>query len=446
MPDALLALSPVDGRYAKNTERLIPFFSEFALICYRVRIEVEYFLALTRIPLPQLREFPADRVADLQDIYLDFSEADGARVKQLERSTNHDVKAVEYFIKERMDDLGLGAWKEFMHFGLTSQDVNNTSVPLSIMEMMEAEYLPLLGEVVVSLNEASDRWADIPLLARTHGQPASPTRLGKEIEVFAERLDHQLRLLRHIPHSAKFGGATGNMNAHYVAYPDIDWHAFAHEFVEGNLGLHRSFPTTQIEHYDHIAALCHCVMRINTVLIDLCRDLWSYISIDYFQQEIKANEVGSSAMPHKVNPIDFENAEGNLGVANALLGHFADKLPISRMQRDLSDSTVLRNIGVPFGHSFIAFQSLLKGLGKLKVNRKAIESDLKENWAVVAEAIQTVLRREGYPKPYEKLKELSRTKERPGAAEFKRFIRGLDVDPAVRDELLQITPMNYLGK
>ncbi len=279
-----------------------------------------------------------------------------------------------------------------------------------------------------------------------HGQPASPTRLGKEIEVFAERLDHQLRLLRHIPHSAKFGGATGNMNAHYVAYPDIDWHAFAQEFVEGSLGLHRSFPTTQIEHYDHIAALCHCVMRINTVLIDLCRDLWSYISIEYFHQEIKANEVGSSAMPHKVNPIDFENAEGNLGVANALLGHFADKLPISRLQRDLSDSTVLRNIGVPFGHSFIAFQSLLKGLGKLKVNRKAIESDLKENWAVVAEAIQTVLRREGYPKPYEKLKELSRTKERPGAAEFKKFIKGLDVDPAVRDELLQITPMNYLGK
>jgi adenylosuccinate lyase len=361
MPDALLALSPVDGRYAKNTERLTSFFSEFALIRYRVRIEVEYFLALTRIPLPQLREFPPDKAAELQDIYLDFSEADGARVKQLERSTNHDVKAVEYFIKERMDDLGLGAWKEFMHFGLTSQDVNNTSVPLSIMEMMEAEYLPLLGDVVVSLNEASDRWADIPLLARTHGQPASPTRLGKEIEVFAERLDHQLRLLRHIPHSAKFGGATGNMNAHYVAYPDIDWHAFSQEFVEGSLGLHRSFPTTQIEHYDHIAALCHCVMRINTVLIDLCRDLWSYISIEYFHQEIKANEVGSSAMPHKVNPIDFENAEGNLGVANALLGHFADKLPISRLQRDLSDSTVLRNIGVPFGHSFIAFQSLLKG-------------------------------------------------------------------------------------
>lgn len=446
MADPLLALSPVDGRYAKNTERLVPYFSEYALIQYRVRVEVEYFLALCRIPLPQLREFPAERVADLQDIFLDFAQADAARVKQLERSTNHDVKAVEYYLKERFDDLGLGKWKEFIHFGLTSQDINNTCIPLSIKEMMEDEYLPLIGEVVVSLNEAADRWEEVSMLARTHGQPASPTRLGKEIEVFAERLDHQLRLLRHIPHSAKFGGASGNMNAHYVAFPDIDWHAFAKEFVEDSLDLHRSFPTTQIEHYDHLAALCHSMMRINTILLDLCRDIWTYVSMDYFQQQIKANEVGSSAMPHKVNPIDFENAEGNLGVANALFEHLAAKLPVSRLQRDLSDSTVLRNIGVPFGHTFIALQSILKGLSKLRLNTVAIEEDLRANWAVVAEAIQTILRREGYPKPYEKLKELSRVDSRPGEEEFNAFIEALDIDEAVKQELRAITPFNYTGK
>ena len=446
MADPLLALSPVDGRYAKNTERLVPYFSEYALIQYRVRVEIEYFLALCRIPLPQLREFPAERVADLQDIFLDFAQADAARVKQLERSTNHDVKAVEYYLKERFDDLGLGKWKEFIHFGLTSQDINNTCIPLSIKEMMEDEYLPLIGEVVVSLNEAADRWEEVSMLARTHGQPASPTRLGKEIEVFAERLDHQLRLLRHIPHSAKFGGATGNMNAHFVAFPDIDWHAFAKEFVEDSLDLHRSFPTTQIEHYDHLAALCHSMMRINTILLDLCRDIWTYVSMDYFQQQIKANEVGSSAMPHKVNPIDFENAEGNLGVANALFEHLAAKLPVSRLQRDLSDSTVLRNIGVPFGHTFIALQSILKGLSKLRLNTVAIEEDLRANWAVVAEAIQTILRREGYPKPYEKLKELSRVDSRPGEEEFNAFIEALDIDEAVKQELRAITPFNYTGK
>jgi adenylosuccinate lyase len=446
MPDPLLALSPVDGRYAKSTERLVPYFSEYALIQYRVRVEIEYFLALSRIPLPQLREFPSDRVADLQDIFLDFSQADAARIKQLERSTNHDVKAVEYYIKERFDDLGLSRWKEFIHFGLTSQDINNTSVPLSIKEMMEEEFLPLIGELVVSLNEAADRWEGVAMLARTHGQAASPTRLGKEIEVFAERIDHQLRLLRHIPNSAKFGGATGNMNAHYVAYPDIEWQTFAQQFVEDTLGLHRSFPTTQIEHYDHLAALCHAMVRINTILIDFCRDMWLYVSMEYFQQQINSNEVGSSAMPHKVNPIDFENAEGNLGVANALFEHLAAKLPISRLQRDLSDSTVLRNIGVPFGHVFIAMQSILKGFGKLRINTKAIEKDLEDNWAVVAEAIQTILRREGFPKPYEKLKELSRVDRRPGKEEFKEFIDNLEIEEHLKQELHAITPFNYLGK
>jgi adenylosuccinate lyase len=353
---------------------------------------------------------------------------------------------VEYYIKERFDDLGLSRWKEFIHFGLTSQDINNTSVPLSIKEMMEEEFLPLIGELVVSLNEAADRWEGVAMLARTHGQAASPTRLGKEIEVFAERIDHQLRLLRHIPNSAKFGGATGNMNAHYVAYPDIEWQTFAQQFVEDTLGLHRSFPTTQIEHYDHLAALCHAMVRINTILIDFCRDMWLYVSMEYFQQQINSNEVGSSAMPHKVNPIDFENAEGNLGVANALFEHLAAKLPISRLQRDLSDSTVLRNIGVPFGHVFIAMQSILKGFGKLRINTKAIEKDLEDNWAVVAEAIQTILRREGFPKPYEKLKELSRVDRRPGKEEFKEFIDNLEIEEHLKQELHAITPFNYLGK
>jgi adenylosuccinate lyase len=442
----LQAISPIDGRYAKNTERLVPYFSEFALIQYRVRVEIEYFLALCKLPLTQLTSFPSERINELQDIFLDFTLEHAERIKALERITNHDVKAVEYFIKEEFDRLGLSDFKEFIHFGLTSQDINNTSIPLSLKEMLEDEYLPLLSDIIVSLNERAEQWEEIALLARTHGQAASPTRLGKEIQVFAERIDQQLRLLRYIPFSAKFGGATGNMNAHYVAFPDKDWHAFATEFVEETLGLSRSFPTTQIEHYDNLAALCDTIARINTILIDFSRDIWTYISMDYFKQKIKSTEVGSSAMPHKVNPIDFENAEGNLGVANALFHHFSAKLPISRLQRDLTDSTVLRNIGVPFGHSMIAMQSLLRGLGKLIVNTDAIQKDLRDNWAVVAEAIQTVLRREGFENPYETLKALSRTNQKPGEKEFLQFINELEVPDAIKEELKAITPFNYTGK
>jgi len=442
----LQAISPIDGRYAKNTERLVPYFSEFALIQYRVRVEIEYFLALCKLPLTQLTSFPSERINELQDIFLDFTLEHAERIKALERITNHDVKAVEYFIKEEFDRLGLSDFKEFIHFGLTSQDINNTSIPLSLKEMLEDEYLPLLSDIIVSLNERAEQWEEIALLARTHGQAASPTRLGKEIQVFAERIDQQLRLLRYIPFSAKFGGATGNMNAHYVAFPDKDWHAFATEFVEETLGLSRSFPTTQIEHYDNLAALCDTIARINTILIDFSRDIWTYISMDYFKQKIKSTEVGSSAMPHKVNPIDFENAEGNLGVANALFHHFSAKLPISRLQRDLTDSTVLRNIGVPFGHSMIAMQSLLRGLGKLIVNTDAIQKDLRDNWAVVAEAIQTVLRREGFENPYEALKALSRTNQKPGEKEFLQFINELEVPDAIKEELKAITPFNYTGK
>ena len=442
----LQAISPIDGRYAKNTERLVPYFSEFALIQYRVRVEIEYFLALCKLPLTQLTSFTSERINELQDIFLDFTLEHAERIKALERITNHDVKAVEYFIKEEFDRLGLSDFKEFIHFGLTSQDINNTSIPLSLKEMLEDEYLPLLSDIIVSLNERAEQWEEIALLARTHGQAASPTRLGKEIQVFAERIDQQLRLLRYIPFSAKFGGATGNMNAHYVAFPDKDWHAFATEFVEETLGLSRSFPTTQIEHYDNLAALCDTIARINTILIDFSRDIWTYISMDYFKQKIKSTEVGSSAMPHKVNPIDFENAEGNLGVANALFHHFSAKLPISRLQRDLTDSTVLRNIGVPFGHSMIAMQSLLRGLGKLIVNTDAIQKDLRDNWAVVAEAIQTVLRREGFENPYETLKALSRTNQKPGEKEFLQFINELEVPDAIKEELKAITPFNYTGK
>jgi len=443
---SLQAISPIDGRYSINTERLIPFFSEFALIQYRVRVEIEYFLALCNLPLPQLESFPKEQRTNLQDLFFDFTIEDAERIKALEKVTNHDVKAVEYFIKEKFDALGLSEFKEFIHFGLTSQDINNTSIPLSIKEMLEDEFLPMLSDIIVSLNDRSEKWADISLLARTHGQAASPTRLGKEIQVFAERIDQQLRLLRHIPFSAKFGGATGNLNAHYVAYPDRDWHAFATEFVEETLGLQRSFPTTQIEHYDNLAALCDNLARINTILLDFCRDIWTYISMDYFKQQIKSTEVGSSAMPHKVNPIDFENAEGNLGMANAIFHHLSAKLPISRLQRDLTDSTVLRNIGVPFGHSFIAMQSILRGLSKLIVNKDAIHRDLEENWAVVAEAIQTILRREGFENPYETLKALSRTNKKPGKEDFLLFIDQLNIPETLKDELRAITPFNYTGE
>lgn len=446
MNPALLALSPLDGRYFKTTESLRKYFSEFALMEYRVRVEVEYFLALTELPLPQLTDFPKDRINDLRDLYLDFNEEAANRIKEIERTTNHDVKAVEYYLREAFTRLGLEKYLEFIHFGLTSQDINNTSVPLSLKECMEEHYLPLIGEVVVTLGQLAEEWEDIPMLARTHGQPASPTRLGKELSVFVERIDQQLRQLRHIPYSAKFGGATGNMNAHYAAYPEVDWHGFAANFVQDNLGLQRSFPTTQIEHYDNLAALMDCLKRINTILTDLCRDAWAYVSMDYFKQRIKAGEVGSSAMPHKVNPIDFENAEGNLGLANALFEHLSAKLPVSRLQRDLTDSTVLRNLGVPMGHTFIAMQALLRGLGKLIVNRAAIEKDLEDNWAVVAEAVQTILRREGYPHPYEALKGLTRTNERVDANSLHRFIESLEVSEAVKRELMAFSPSNYTGQ
>lgn len=446
MNPALLALSPLDGRYAKTTESLRNYFSEYALIGYRVRVEVEYFLALAAIPLPQLKDFPQDKINDLRDLYLDFDQQGAERIKEIERTTNHDVKAVEYYLREEFNRLGLEQFVEFIHFGLTSQDINNTSIPLSLKECMEEVFLPLLGDVVVTLNQVADEWETFPMLARTHGQPASPTRLGKEFAVFAERLDQQLRQLRHIPFSAKFGGATGNFNAHYAAYPTYDWQAFAEDFVTGTLDLHRSFPTTQIEHYDNLAALMDCLKRLNTILIDLCRDVWQYIAMDYFKQRIKAGEVGSSAMPHKVNPIDFENAEGNLGIANALFEHLSAKLPISRLQRDLTDSTVLRNVGVPFGHSVIAMQAFLRGMGKLIVNQDAMERDLENNWAVVAEAIQTVLRREGYPHPYEALKGLTRTNERVTASSMHAFIDTLNISDEVKAELKTFTPQNYTGQ
>ena len=445
MKDQLRAVSPVDGRYHKVTKSLGNYFSEYALIQYRVRIEIEYFIALCEIPLEQLKGFDRARFIELRDIYLDFSEADALRIKEIEKTTNHDVKAVEYFIKEHFEKLGLEQYQEFIHFGLTSQDINNTSIPLSLKEYIEKDYLALLGDLVVMLTELAEEWADIPMLARTHGQPASPTRLGKEIMVFVERLDQQMRQLRHIPFSAKFGGATGNYNAHNVAYPEIDWRAFGGTFVEEILGLQHSWPTTQIEHYDNMAALFDCLKRINTIILDLDRDVWTYISMEYFKQKIKEGEVGSSAMPHKVNPIDFENSEGNLGIANAIFNHLSDKLPLSRLQRDLTDSTVLRNIGVPIGHTVIAFNSTLKGLRKLLLNRAALERDLEANWAVVAEAIQNILRREGYPKPYEALKALTRTNEVINAKAIAEFIDGLAVSDAVKEELKAISPSNYTG-
>lgn len=440
----LKAISPVDGRYFHQLESLSAYFSEFGLIHYRVRVEVEYLAALCGI-LPELASFPAEKTPELQNIYLHFSEADAQKIKEIEKTTNHDVKAVEYFVKEQLDAMGLSSLREFVHFGLTSQDINNTAIPLSLREFIEAEFRPLVNEVVSTLKRFAYEWRDVPMLARTHGQPASPTRLGKEVLVFTARVEKQLEQLAGIPFSAKFGGATGNLNAHYVAYPEIDWNRFCEKFC-GQLGLSRSFPTTQIEHYDNLAALFDNLKRINTILIDLSRDFWQYISMEYFKQKIREGEVGSSAMPHKVNPIDFENAEGNLGFANAIFEHLSAKLPVSRLQRDLTDSTVLRNVGVPLAHSYLACRSLLKGLSKLELNRAAIDHDLEENWAVVAEALQTILRKEGYPNPFEALKKLTRKNEKITRQSIQDFIDGLEVKADVKKKLKAITPFNYTGK
>ncbi|MFN4764181.1 adenylosuccinate lyase [Gillisia sp. Q332] len=441
----LTAISPIDGRYHQKTKDLIIYFSEEALIKYRVRVEIEYFIALCKLPLPQLKNIDKKSFSGLRNIYENFTAIDAAAVKEIEKTTNHDVKAVEYFIKEKFDVLELQEFKEFIHFGLTSQDINNTAVPLSLKEAVENVYLPSLNEIIDKLTVLSKDWAAIPLLARTHGQPASPTRLGKEMEVYTTRLKAQQKNLSLIPHSAKFGGATGNYNAHKVAYPSINWKEFGSGFVEGTLGLDHSFPTTQIEHYDNMAALFDALKRINTILLDLDRDFWTYVSMDYFKQRIKEGEVGSSAMPHKVNPIDFENSEGNLGIANAIFEHLSAKLPVSRLQRDLTDSTVLRNIGVPIAHTLIAFQSTLKGLNKLLLNKTKIEQDLENNWAVVAEAIQTILRREGYANPYEALKGLTRTNEVINKESMSNFIETLDISDDIKDELKAITPQNYTG-
>ncbi|WP_191858968.1 adenylosuccinate lyase [Hanstruepera ponticola] len=442
---SLNAISPIDGRYRNKVEKLAPYFSEEALIKYRVQVEIEYFIALCEIPLPQLADFNTDLFDDLRAIYKNFTAIDASAIKDIEMVTNHDVKAVEYFIKEQFDRLDISKYKEFIHFGLTSQDINNTAIPLSIKDAMNDVYISDYTEVLNKLESLSKDWSNVPMLARTHGQPASPTRLGKEIEVFVVRLKEQFNLLNDIPSAAKFGGATGNFNAHKVAYPDIDWKAFGANFVQGKLGLYHSFPTTQIEHYDHMAALFDCLKRINTILIDLDRDIWTYVSMDYFKQKIKAGEVGSSAMPHKVNPIDFENSEGNLGIANAIFEHLSAKLPVSRLQRDLTDSTVLRNVGVPFGHTLIGFKSTLKGLNKLLLNETKFAEDLENNWAVVAEAIQTILRREGYPNPYEALKGLTRTNEKINQKSISNFIDTLEISNQIKTELKAITPSNYTG-
>ena len=442
---ALTAISPVDGRYRKQTADLAPYFSELGLIRYRVWVEIEYFIALCEIPLPQLKGVSPKVFPKLRKIYADFSEVDALKIKETEKTTNHDVKAVEYFIKEKMTELGLGEFLEFVHFGLTSQDINNTAIPASFRDAIDNEYVTSVDRITEKLIELSKEWKDIPMLARTHGQPASPTRLGKEVYVFVERLDEQLDQLEEIPASAKFGGATGNFNAHAIAYPEIDWVEFANEFLHEKLKLTRSMFTTQIEHYDNLAATFDALKRTNTVLIDLCRDMWTYVSMDYFRQKTKEGEVGSSAMPHKVNPIDFENAEGNLGIANAMFEHLAAKLPVSRLQRDLTDSTVLRNIGVPFAHTLIAFNSIEKGLSKLKLNTAKLEEDLNKNWAVVAEAIQTILRREMYPQPYEALKALTRGKESITKEDIHAFIASLDVSDKVKKELMAITPASYTG-
>ena len=444
--DLLTAISPIDGRYRGKAEALASYFSEYALIKYRVQVEIEYFITLCELPLPQLKSLDHARFDSLRAIYQNFSEADAQRIKEIESVTNHDVKAVEYFIKEEFDKLGgLEEYKEFIHFGLTSQDINNTSIPLSIKEALEQVYYPLIESLIAQLNAYAEEWANIPMLAKTHGQPASPTRLGKEVMVFVYRLNRQLAALKACPITAKFGGATGNYNAHHVAYPEYDWKAFGNKFVAEKLGLEREEYTTQISNYDNLGAIFDAMKRINTIMIDMNRDFWQYISMEYFKQKIKAGEVGSSAMPHKVNPIDFENAEGNLGVANAILEHLSNKLPISRLQRDLTDSTVLRNVGVPFGHIVIAIQSSLKGLGKLLLNEKAIAEDLDNCWSVVAEAIQTILRREAYPHPYEALKALTRTNQAITETSIKEFIETLEVSEDIKKELRVITPHNYTG-
>jgi adenylosuccinate lyase len=442
---SLNAISPIDGRYRSKVANLAPFFSEEALIKYRVKVEIEYFIALCEIPLPQLKDFDSALFDELRTIYIDFTSTDAQKIKDIESITNHDVKAVEYFIKEKFDALNLQKYKEFIHFGLTSQDINNTSIPLSINDAFDVVYYPELAQLLEKLRQLAVAWADVPMLARTHGQPASPTRLGKEILVFIERIEQQVKQLQNIPYAAKFGGATGNFNAHKVAYPNIDWKEFGTHFVEKVLGLHHSFPTTQIEHYDHLAGIFDAQKRINTILIDFNRDIWTYVSMDYFKQKIKAGEVGSSAMPHKVNPIDFENSEGNLGIANAIFEHLSAKLPISRLQRDLTDSTVLRNVGVPFAHTIIGFTSTLKGLNKLLINKEKFAEDLENHWAVVAEAIQTILRREAYPNPYEALKGLTRTNEKITQKSIADFIDSLEVSNEIKTELKSITPSNYTG-
>lgn len=444
--NSLTAISPVDGRYRRVTNELAQYFSEFGLIKYRVQVEIDYFILLSQQGLAQLPTLSASQIENLKSIYKNFSFADAETIKETEKTTNHDVKAVEYFVKEKLTAQGLEKYLEFVHFGLTSQDINNTSIPLSLKQATHDVVLPCINEVVNKLTALSKEWKDISLLARTHGQPASPTRMGKEIYVFVERIQKQLEQLKTIPYSAKFGGATGNFNAHYVAYPKNDWIKFGNEFVNNTLGLNRSQFTTQIEHYDNIAAYCDVMKRINTILLDLSRDIWTYVSMEYFKQKLKAGEIGSSAMPHKVNPIDFENAEGNLGIANALLEHLAAKLPVSRLQRDLTDSTVLRNLGMPVAHMLISYKSILKGLDKLILNEAAFVNDLENNWAVVAEAVQTILRREGYPKPYEALKDLTRTNTHVTKDSMHAFINGLNVNDAVKAELLQITPQNYVGK
>jgi len=442
----LTAISPVDGRYESQTYVLSPYFSEFGLINYRVRVEIEYFIALCELPLPQLKAFDKSLYLKLRSIYQDFTTSDATDIKEKEKITNHDVKAVEYFVKDALDSIGLSDYREFIHFGLTSQDINNTAIPLSIKEALRDHIFPGIEEVMSLIHQMTSDWKDIPMLARTHGQPASPTRLGKEMSVFYSRLSDQLILLKSTILAAKFGGATGNLNAHYATYPETDWHKFCDHFVGEVLGLRRSHPTTQIEHYDHLAALFDAMKRINVILIDFSRDTWQYISMNYFNQKIKENEIGSSAMPHKVNPIDFENAEGNLGYANAILEHFSSKLPISRLQRDLTDSTVLRNVGVPLAHMMIAYNSLKKGINKLELNKKAIAADLEDNWSVIAEGIQNILRRENYPNPYEALKNLTRTHDKITASSFKSFIETLDVPDAIKAELGNLSPFTYTGK
>lgn len=444
--NTLTAISPVDGRYRRVTHELAQYFSEYGLIKYRVQVEIDYFILLSQQGLPQLPTLSTAQIENLKSVYKNFSFADAETIKETEKTTNHDVKAVEYFVKEKLMAQGLEKYLEFVHFGLTSQDINNTSIPLSLKQATAEVVTPSINEVVAKLSSLSKDWKDISLLARTHGQPASPTRMGKEIYVFVERIQKQLEQLKTIPYSAKFGGATGNFNAHYVAYPKHDWIEFGNKFVNDTLGLSRSQFTTQIEHYDNIAAYCDVMKRINTILLNLCRDVWTYVSMEYFKQKLKAGEIGSSAMPHKVNPIDFENAEGNLGIANAILEHLSAKLPVSRLQRDLTDSTVLRNLGVPVAHMLISYKSILKGLDKLILNETAFTADLENNWAVVAEAVQTILRREGYPKPYEALKDLTRTNTHITKESMHHFISGLNISDAVKKELLQITPQNYVGK